>query len=124
MRVRRHLAAWATAGALTAAATLTGCVNIDAPVVPPKGFLYTHISAPLTADFSRNPAGTANKKASASQIRYFHDVIITGFSAGFDSTAIAQIAHANGIREVSYADYELTSILGIIVKVTVHVYGN
>lgn len=101
-----------------------GAVYHNAPVRPPRGILFVSTKVPLTTNFNATPAGPALKKVSRSQTRYFRDFILTGGSFAWDEVAIAKIAKEGGIENISYADYELTDILGIVGTFTINVYGN
>jgi hypothetical protein len=94
------------------------------PVKPPQGGLFNHYKAPLTTNFSGNPAGPGVRVASQSHTSYFHDVFLTGLNFAWDQNAVRNIARDAGMSEVHYADYEVLNILGIYAKFTVHVYGN
>jgi hypothetical protein len=113
---------------LVAMGCLSGCawMAYQAPVKPPLGGIFTEIKAPLTPNFNANPTGEATAKASKSYTRYLY-IPLYGpqfFSFGWDRAAIAEIAQQGGLQEVSYADYELFSVLGIYSEFTVNVYGN
>jgi hypothetical protein len=97
-----------------AAVLLTSC-SIVAPVVPPQGLIYSQTKAPISTDFSNTPVGTKKGEASASSIL---GLIATG-DCGIQAAALA-----GGIKTISHADYQFSSILfGIYTKTTVTVYG-
>lgn len=101
-----------------------GCACPNTEVIPPQGGLVTYVKAPLTTQFNGNPCG-ADKKFSESQTFLFCPWPLTGslnISAG--DSKIKEIAGRGGIDQVSYADYEFLSILGIYAQFTVNVYGN
>ncbi len=113
--------------AAVSALLIAGCatpIGFDSRVRPPGGALVTNHKAPLTLDFVGNPAGNRARKASWSHTSYFWDIILTGGTYAFDKAHIAKIARDGGINEVSYADYEFLSVLGVFQKMTVNVYGN
>lgn len=109
---------------LVAIGFITGCVYYQAPVVPPLGGVYTSLKAPLTPNFQKNPTGSGTAKVSQKFTHYFYEPLITHSSFAWDDVAIAKIAREGGIKEVSYADYEILNVLGIYQRFTVHVYGN
>jgi hypothetical protein len=112
---------------LTAVAVvcLTGCtLPFTAPVIPPHGWLFNNTKAPLTVEFNGHPAGPELKKVSKKNTLFFRDILFTGGTVAWDDVAIAQIAREGGIQEISYADYELLSILSIFGTFTINVYGN
>ncbi len=101
-----------------------GCSYYSTPVVPPKGLIYTHVKHPITADYNGNPTGSAVKSHRSKKIIYIHDWLLTGFSAGLDDAKVSSIAREGGISEVSYAEVEVTEILGFYAEFDVTVYGN
>jgi len=54
---------------------------------------------------------------------YFHDPILTGMSFAWDDCSIEEAARNGKIKTVHYADYKWFSVLGIVCKTTVTVYG-
>lgn len=90
-----------------------------APVVPPTGFLYTQIKAPLTIDAVELPAGQRSGQSKASYL--FIPFIGLGFSWG---DASLEAAKTNGnLKSVGYADYEVFQILGIYAETKINAYG-
>jgi hypothetical protein len=116
----------------------TGCAiraKRQLEVVPPTGVIYTSVKAPLTTDFVGNPCGPWKKKASQSYTNYFWLPIplpLVGFpECAWGDAQIKEIAKKGGIKEVSFADYELLTILeipflgfAIYECLTINVYGN
>jgi hypothetical protein len=104
---------------------LTGCtLPYNAPVIPPHGWLFNNTKAPLSVEFNGHPAGPGLKKVSSRNTLFFRDILFTGGTVAWDDVAIAEIARQGGIQEISYADYELLSILSIFGTFTINVYGN
>ncbi|MBI1852708.1 MAG: hypothetical protein HYR85_20395 [Planctomycetes bacterium] len=93
---------------LAAAVALTpGCI----------GILYRHTTEPLDENFRKTPAGvTKSGHGDVKEIRYYASVT-------WDTNGIGDIAKANGINTVYYADLETLSVLGIWTQRTVHIYG-
>lgn len=115
----------AAAACLAAGLLLSGCaVGYQAPVRPPVGLLFTQVKAPLTADFGGNPVGPGVRKVSRTNTSYVWDALLTGMSFAWGDAAVQKIAKEGGIEKVSYADYEIMSILGVYATFTVNVYGN
>jgi len=112
------------AALLVAISFVTGCVYYAAPVKPPLGGIFTEIKAPLTTDYNGSPTGASMMKASKSNTRYLYIPFLYTSSFGWDDVAIGKIAREGGIKDVSYADYELFSVLGVYAEFTVNVYGN
>ena len=81
------------------------------------GRIYTHTTVPLDVDFDATPTQPREAKGDVKEFRYrLVDV-------QWDSNAIGEIALANGIDQVYYADMETLSLLGIWTQRIVHVYG-
>lgn len=116
------LARWAVL--LVAIGFITGCVMYQAPVKPPFGGIYTDIKSPLTANYNGNPTGAGTTKVSKDFTHYIFDPLITRGSFAWRDVSVAKIAREGGIKEVSYADYEVMSVLGIYARFTINVYGN
>jgi TRL (tRNA-associated locus)-like protein len=103
---------------------ISGCVaNYQAPVKPGMGFLFCNFKAPLMVDLNETDVDSSSIHASSKKIYYFHDIIFTGINVAWDTADIPEIAQKAGIKEVTYADYELLNILGIYAEFTIHVYG-
>jgi hypothetical protein len=99
-----------------------GCFNLSfgTPVQPPGGIIYTKYRAPLTTEVSNVPVVTQHGEAT---VGYIQDVILTGGSISWDDAAIKEAAQRGGLTTVHYADYEVTSILGIFGTFKVIPYG-
>jgi hypothetical protein len=98
------------AGALLIGATLTGCAM--APVVPPRGILYTDQKAPL---FGGHELGAKEGCASTYTLL---------FLVGWGDSSITAAAHEGGISQVKQTNYEMFSILGLYQKYTTLVRGD
>jgi hypothetical protein len=94
--------------ALAAALLVAGCTT---------GLIYTHTRQPLTRDM-HNTVIVPN--SAAGDIKHIQ---ISYVGVAWDSAAIGDVAKQHGLREVSYADLETLSVLGIWHQYTVHVYG-
>jgi len=92
---------------------LSGCVS--APFVPPMGWVFSQVSAPLDVDY--NKTAVPAKQGTADAI-----CILGLFAFGDASTQAA--AQAGGISTIDHADYQYLNVLGIFHKTTVIVYGN
>lgn len=92
---------------------LTGCIR--APFVPPQGFAFSQMKAPLDVDF--NNTGMAGMNRGTAEV-----INILGLFTFGDASAKA--AAENGrISTIVHADYEHFNLLGIFQKTTVIVYG-
>lgn len=121
LKTLKHLVVLALLGSML---LLTGCgMAYLAPVKPPQGFLISTFKAPLTVDVNETPVSGDLKHASKNKTYYFHDILFTGLDFAWGEVDVPQIARAAGITKVSYAEYELLSILGVYAEFTVHVYG-
>jgi len=125
MEERTRSVAWMRmAAATTLAFLLSGCATYVAPVKPPGALLFTMLKAPLTVDFHATPAGKAVTKHAVKRTFYVCSHQIQNWSAALGNAAIGEIAREGGIKEISFADYELLNILNAFAIFTVHVYGN
>ncbi len=121
LKTLKHLVVLALLGSML---LLAGCgVAYLAPVKPPQGFLISTFKAPLTVNFDETPVSGNLIHASKKKTYYFHDILFTGMDFAWGEVDVPQIARAAGITKVSYAEYELLSILGVYADFTVHVYG-
>ena len=113
------------AAGLAATMLVAGCSGFsNAPVVPPRGFLFQDIKAPLTTEYNATPVGTANSKQGSSSTKYFLDFLLTWLGFAWDDASVEAIARRHGIENISYAEYEHLSVLGVYQEFTVTVYGN
>lgn len=96
-----------------AALSLVGCVR--APFVPPQGYAFSQMKAPLDVDFNNTNMEGMNR-GTAEVIN-----VLGLFTFG---DASAKTAAENGrISTIVHADYEHFNILGLFQKTTVIVYG-
>ncbi|OQA31048.1 MAG: hypothetical protein BWY57_02527 [Betaproteobacteria bacterium ADurb.Bin341] len=120
MSVQRLVSVWLPCMAVTL--LLSGCASVKAPFVPPSAGIVTTFSAPLQFNFGEDGAAVVAESGSASSM-YFHDPILTGMSFAWDDCSIEEAARNGKIKTVHYADYKWFSVLGIVCKTTVTVYG-
>ncbi len=110
------------AAVLLTVAAGCGTRGAAVPVAPPGGFLFTLQSAPLETNFEETPVGA---KSGIARIHFLQDPIFTGLPiATWGEGDLETAARAGGIQTVHYADYELMSVLGIYVQLTVRVSGD
>lgn len=95
---------------------LTGCAAYSTPVVPPNGWVFTDISAPLGTEHDRNAAiPPAQGKASTQSV--------LGMFAWGDAS-MHSAAENGDLRTIEYADYEYLSVLwGVYSRFTVVAWG-
>ena len=95
-----------------ALAVMTGCYS--APVMPPQGWVFSDISAPLDIDNQETTVAPLEGKASS--------MSILGLVALGDCS-IEAAAEDGGISTIHSADYEFFHILGIYQNFTTVVHG-
>ena len=95
----------------------------DTPVIPPPGFLYERVSAPLSVNYHQTPAEPG--RTGISKSRYFSVPIIGGglLSFGWGDASVEEAAIEGRLREVEYADYEVMQLLTIYTEFTVIAHG-
>lgn len=110
---------------------LSGCGGLlrmkprnTVPMSPPGGILYSSVKAPLTVDFNGNPTGQDVKKFSYGETNWFWIPLSNSLEFGFGEVDLESIARKGNIEKVSYADYELTTIIFIYSNFKINVYGN
>jgi hypothetical protein len=94
---------------------LAGCASFySAPVVPPGGWIYSKISAPIDVD--ANTTAPGSKKGTA------HTESILGLVAWGDCSGATAAANG-GLSKINHLDYEFFNILGIYSKFTTRAHG-
>lgn len=97
---------------------LVGCTT--GPM--PPGLIFTRVKFPLTRDLHNTPMPqTMPKDAKIVEIR--EPFTGLGINARLNSNAIGEIAKANGIKTLYFADQEKFSVLGIWTSTKVILYG-
>lgn len=95
--------------------TVAGCANYyAAPVMPPGGWIYADIKAPIDTDAQKTPVTSATGDASS--------MSILGLIAMGDASVHAA-AQAGNVKTIDHVDYTFFNILGIYSKFTTRVYG-
>ena len=93
-----------------------------APVVPPRGFLYSHYKAPLVlpapAQIGQAPRPGGN---SVLYIKIPTPYVNTELSMG--RADIEAACRRAGIKTLIGADYEYVSVAGYVKTFTIHAYG-
>jgi hypothetical protein len=89
---------------------------------PLTGIVYTHVRSPLTRDLHNAPVPEA-RPGDAKIIEIREPITGLGINARLDSNAIGDIATANGLKVLYFADQETFSILGIWTYNKVILYG-
>jgi hypothetical protein len=97
-----------------------GDVSYKAPVMPPPGFIFSEIKAPLTYDYHETQA--TPPKVGRATSRYFC-LFYRPLSIAWEKSSVADAARNGGIQEVEYADYEFFNVLGVYSEFTVVAYG-
>ena len=89
---------------------------------PMPGLIYTHIRYPLTWDLHDTPV-PRSVPGDARIIEIREPVSGLGINARLNANAIGEIARANGMQKLYFADQERFSILGIWTYHKVILYG-
>ena len=111
-------------GALLAAAVLLGCASspVGVPVAPPSGLLFALQSAPLETNFEETRVGS---RTGIAEVRFLREPFFTNLPlVTWGDASIEAAAREGGIQTIHYVDYELLSVLGIYVQLTVQVSGD
>jgi len=101
--------------AIAASSVLTGCYTYSAPVIPPQGYAFTNISAPLDTQVEGTRVGSRTGKA--------HSVAILGLFA-FGDASVEAAAQEGDLSQVDHLDYEFLNILGVYQKFTTVATGS
>lgn len=100
--------------------SIAGCIEISSTFVPPRGVIYNSVRAPLTTEFYNTPVFDTKGEASA----YYLRIPVQMYpSFGFNNADIDSAVRSGGLARASFADYELTSVLGIFARTRVIAYG-
>jgi hypothetical protein len=120
MIIRGWLMKAATVTIMSAAMliVLGGCSSIG----PMPGYIYTHITYPLTWDLDATPV-PPDMPRDAKIIEIKEPFSGLGINARLNSNAIGEIARAHGLKILYFADQERFSILGIWTSNKVILYG-
>jgi hypothetical protein len=111
-----------TARALAASAAMLVLLSGCSSTGPLPGFIYTHLTYPLTTDLNATPVPrTPPRDAKIIEIR--EPISGLGINARLNANAIGEIARAHGIETLYFADQERFSILGIWTSHKVILYG-
>lgn len=91
---------------------LAGCYST--PIMPPSGWIYSSIKAPLDPNLSQTTLGP---KMGSAETQSVFGMVATG------DCSIKTAARNGGIQTVTYADYEYFNMLGVFQRFIVTVYG-
>ena len=92
---------------------LSGCTYF-APVMPPTGFLFSCVSAPIDTDADSTPVSTKVGESSAVTVLW----LFSFGNAGLDSAA-----REGNLKTIEYIDYTYLNVLGFFQQFTTRVYG-
>jgi len=96
---------------------LSICLLAACLLLPGCGLIYTHIVVPLDINADNAPVQEMAGKSDWRTFKYFIQV-------DWNSSAIADAAHAAGITHIYYADMEILSVwFGLWSQKTAIVYG-
>ncbi len=94
----------------------TGCAGIYlAPVMPPPGFLYAEVGAPIDTDMNPSKRG---KRVGRTYTESFAGLFARG------DASVHAAAKNGGIKTIRHIDYEFKNYLSLYSKFTVVVYGD
>lgn len=96
-----------------------------AAVIPPVGFVYSNVKAPIAAGVSGKPLGPLVGRSSSTSIAIPPNpfgIPAVGLFTWGDMSEKASAANG-GITNVTHADYEMTVILMFFRRVTLITYG-
>ena len=88
---------------------LTSVISGCAP-----GFIYTHITVPVSVNMDHTPVGTKRAEIKTNQLK--EPLTGIGISAQWSSRAIGDAAKKTGLKKIYYADMEILSIFGGVWK--------
>jgi hypothetical protein len=114
--------AWLAAVAAFAAAGF-GCTlsPVAVPVAPPHGLLFSYQAAPLETDFEATPAAG---KQGVAEVHFLREPFFTNLPlVTWGDASLEAAMREGGIQTIHYVDYEVLSVLGIYVQLTVEVSG-
>jgi hypothetical protein len=99
-----------------------GASSVSVPVEPPSGFVITYQSAPLETNFEATPVG---KKKGEAVVHYVFDPILTDLPLlTWGDASLEEAVADGGIQTVHFTDYQVLSVLGIYVQLTIRVTGD
>jgi hypothetical protein len=92
------------------------------PVMPPPGYLYERVQAPLSHNFDAtraNPPKTGRATTRFVSVPFTYGLL----SFAWDDCSIETAAANAAIQKVDYADYEVFNVLGIYGELSVIAHG-
>lgn len=92
------------------------------PVIPPSGFIFTDVKAPLQTSFDATSFGSRVGRAHTFYVRI--PIPNYDISFAFEDASIAKAARKGDITQVKHVDYEMFQVLGLFGKYTTVVYGD
>ena len=104
-------------------AVTTGCAMHHAPVVPPRGLLFTSYKAPLVTDCKGTDLGT-RKGTATSQYLYVPVLLWWGPSFAWGDASLDKAVKNGEIETLKGGDYEYLNVLLVYSEFTVHAYGD
>lgn len=117
----RTLARLALAAASVACGLGCTLSPVSVPVAPPGGVLLTYHSAPLQTNFAATPVGSRKGEA---EVHFLREPFFTNLPlATWGDASLEAAMREGGIQTVHYVDYEVLSVLGIYVQLTLRVSG-
>ena len=99
--------------------SLSGCISMKLPVMPPQGGIFTNIKMPLSTDFN----ATAVRQRKGTTKTFFIREPFYGTSYAWGDVSIEEAARKGRLKNVSYADAGFLGVLGMFGMLTVQAYG-
>lgn len=111
--------------ALAVAVCASGCSlsGYDSPLVPPPGFLYTEIKAPLTLYKPAGDISPADKRGE-SHTRFVWIPPFRPMTFAWATAAVREAAQEGKISRIKHVDYEFFGMLLVYGEYKVIVYGD
>lgn len=93
----------------------TSCAFYRAPVMPPSGFLFSSVEAPMDTDVDATVVATRSGSASA--------MCVLGMFS-FGDASIAEAAQDGGLSKIHHLDYHYLNVfIGLFQSFTTKAYG-
>ena len=93
------------------------------PLMPPPGFLFAQVQAPLSLNYHHTPVDPHKTGQSVSlfvQVPFTYGLLSFGW---MDDPTIESAMRNGGLTRVDYADYEIFNVLGIYSEFRINAYG-
>lgn len=106
--------------ALVCGGCSSGAMDLRAPLVPPRGLIFTSVRAPLTVDFHGQEVSESCGETISFYVR---EPIVTGADLGVGDHDLENAVAQGGLSHVEYADYHYIQVLTVFCWMKVRAYG-